>query len=105
MPKFILAYHGGPRFQPPQNGQQHMIDWKAWMEGLGDAVVDPGMPVGSSKTIGPDGVTNDGGSNPLFGITIVQAQDFDAALAMAGKCPHVALGGTMEVAEAMNMPM
>lgn len=28
-----------------------------------------------------------------------------AALAMAGRCPHVDIGGTIEVAPALDMPM
>lgn len=105
MTKFVFAYHGGPSSMTPEQGKQHMADWMAWREGLGDAVVDPGVPVGKSKTVGPDGITDDGGANPLSGITIVEAEGFDDACAMAASCPHVTVGGTIEVAEAMDMPM
>ena len=105
MPKYILVYHGGPENMTPDEGRQHMINWKAWSEGLGNAVVDPGMPVSVAKTVGPDGVTDGGGPNPISGITVVQADDFDAAIAMASACPHVSIGGTIEVAEAMDLPM
>ena len=105
MQKFILAYHGGPSSMTPEEGQQHMANWKAWMDGLGDAVVDRGVPVGKSKTVSKDGVTDDGGSNPLSGITIIQAEDMDAALAMVTGSPHVTMGGTIEVAPAMDMSM
>ena len=105
MPKFILAYHGGPKSMSKEEGAAHMAKWKAWMGSLGDAVIDPGTPVGPSKTVSADGVSDGGGSNPLSGITIVQADTMDAALKMAKASPHLDIGGTIEVAEAMNMKM
>lgn len=106
MPKFVLAYHGSPKIESKEAGATHMAEWRAWMQGLGDAVVDPGLPVGPSKTILPDGtVTNDGGPNPLSGFTILQADNIDAAIEMAKPCPHMAVGGSMEIAPAIDMEM
>lgn len=105
MQKFLLAYHGGKKFETKEDGMAHMEEWKAWMGGLGDAIVDPGMPVGASKTVSQDGVTDDGGSNPLSGITVVQADTIEQALEMAKACPHVSMGGTIEVAPTIDMEM
>ncbi len=105
MQKFIFAYHGNPDIKSPEEGQAHMTAWKAWMDGLGDAVIDRGLPAGPSKTVGRDGVTDDGGSNPLSGISIVQADNIETALEMAKRSPHVTGGGTIEVAPAMDMEM
>lgn len=105
MQKFLFAYHGGKNFETKEEGKAHMENWMAWMGGLKDAVVDPGLPVGPSKTVSADGVTDDGGSNPLSGITIVQAETIEQAIEMAKSCPHVSIGGTIEVAPAMNMDM
>lgn len=105
MQKFLFAYHGGKQFESKEEGMAHMKNWMAWSGGLGDAVVDPGMPVGASKTVSQDGVADDGGSNPLTGITVVQAENIEQALEMAKSCPHVTIGGTIEVAPAMNMDM
>ena len=88
----------------PEKGRAHMDQWMAWMNGLGAAVVDRGVPVGRSMTVGPDGVT-DGGPNPLSGFTIVEADDMAAALEMAKRCQHIDIGGTIEVAPALDMPM
>ena len=103
MQKYILAYHGGKKFETPEEGAAHMKNWQVWNAGLGDAVVDPGMPVGPSKTVSLDGVANDGGSNPLSGITILEAVNMEAVLEMAKTCPHISIGGTIEVAEAIQM--
>jgi len=105
MPKFLLAYHGAPQFKTKQDGANHMVAWRAWSQGLGDAVVDPGMPVGASRTVSSSGVEDGGGSNPLSGVTIIQADTMEAAVAMASACPHIDAGGTIEVAEGMDMEM
>lgn len=105
MPKFVFAYHGGPKSMTAEEGRAHMKNWKAWMDGLGSAVVDRGLAVGKSHTAGPDGISRDGGSNPLEGFTVVEAANMEAALEMAKRSPHVAIGGTIEVAPALDMPM
>jgi hypothetical protein len=104
MPKFAFAYHGAPEFKSKEDGQAHMQKWMAWMDGMGDAVIERGMPFKDAKTLSKDGVTDGGGANPLTGITIVEAADMDAAIELAKGCPHLN-GGTIEVAEAMDMPM
>lgn len=102
MANYIFAYHGGKKPESPAAGAQMMAKWQAWLAGLGDAVVNPGTPVGKSKTVSASGVTDDGGSNPLSGFSIVKADSMDAALEMAKGCPHLE-HGTIEVAETMEM--
>ena len=80
-----------------------MAKWKAWVSDLGDAVVNPGTPLGPSKTVSSDGVADDGGPNPLSGFSIVRADSMDAALEMAKACPTLDLDGTLEVAQVMKM--
>ncbi len=103
MSNYVFAYHGGKRPESREEGAKHMAKWKAWVGGLGDAVVNPGTYLGMSKTVSSGGVSDDGGSNPLLGFTIVKADSMDAALEMAKACPHLGLGGTLEVAEVMEM--
>lgn len=102
MPNYIFAYHGGKKPESPEEGAKHMAKWKAWMTGLGDAMVNPGTPLGKSKTVSADGVSNDGGPNPLAGYSIVQADDIDSAVKMAITCPFLEMG-TIEVAQVMEM--
>ncbi|MEP0176788.1 MAG: hypothetical protein ABJH28_16560 [Paraglaciecola sp.] len=105
MQKYIFAYHGTPKFETPQEGAKHMEEWQGWSASLGDAIVDPGIPVGPSMTVTSEGIVEGGGTNPLSGITIIQAESIDAAMKMAQSCPHINLNGTIEVAEAMKMEM
>ena len=30
MPKFVLVYHGSPKFETKEEGQNHMTAWRAW---------------------------------------------------------------------------
>ena len=102
MPEYILAYHGGKKPESPEEGAKHMAKWKAWLGGLGDAVVNPGTPLGMSKIVSNDGVSDGGGSNALTGFSIVKADNMDAALEMAKGCPFLEIG-TLEVAEVKKM--
>lgn len=105
MQKYLFAYHGSPQFTSPEEGQKHMVDWRAWSSGLGASMVDPGMPVTNGVIIGREGITEASGASTITGITIVQAETPEQAYAMAKSCPHITAGGTIEVSEAMDMEM
>ena len=104
MPKFIFAYHCQKPVEPPDFSEDIMQKWSRWMNNLGAAVIDPGYPIGKSKTVHHDRVTDDGGANPLEGFTIVEASDINAAIDMAKDCPHLEIG-TIEVAPVIDLPM
>ena len=81
-----------------------MAEWMAWFEQMGPAVVDGGNPVGPSSTVHPDGtISSDGGSNPLSGYSLVDADNIEAAIALAKDCPILRAEGSVEVAEAIEM--
>lgn len=104
MSKFLYVYHGGSAPESEAEGQKVMKAWTDWLASLGKAVVDGGNPVGMSKTLHPGGrVTNDGGTNPTSGYSMVEARDIDDAVAKAKACPHLASGGTIEVAPVIEM--
>ena len=102
MSNYIMAYHGGLIIEPPEGGAKGMEKFKAWVGSLGDAVVNPGTPLGMSKTVSSGGVSDNSGENRLIGFSIVKADSMDAALEMAKLCPYLEIG-TIEVAEMMEM--
>jgi hypothetical protein len=102
LPSYIIAYHGGKKPESPEEGARQKAKWKAWLDGLGDAVVNPGTPLGMSRFVSSGGVSDDGGPDPLTGFSIVKADSMDAALEMAKECPFLDIG-TIEVAEVMDM--
>lgn len=101
MPKFVLAFRGGMP-KSPDEGQKMMTDWNAWMAELGPALVDKGAGFGKSHFLTGPGSEGKAG-DALSGYSLVEAKDTDAALAMARKNPIFSLGGTIEVAECMQM--
>lgn len=103
MPKFVFAYHGGKKPESESEIAEVLGAWKSWLGGIGDALVDPGNPVGMSKTVTAGGVEDNGGSNPLSGYGLVNAADMDAALEIAKGCPIIQHGGNVEVAEAIEI--
>jgi hypothetical protein len=100
MPKYLLAYHGS-RIPDPADEQTELTSaWKAWMDHLGDAFEGSNNPVKITKTINADGsVGAGGGSNPVVGLSFITAGDMDVAIKFAKTCPHLAAGGSIEVAE------
>ena len=105
MNKFVFAYYGGPTSMTREEGQAHMANWMAWMESLGDAVLDRGHAIGESQTATEAGTGKHGGAIPLTGYSVIQAQDMATALDMASVSPHIKVGGTIEVAPVLDMSM
>ncbi len=101
MKNYVLIYRGGPKFASREEGAAYMEKWKAWMDGMGDAVVNRGAPFGRTMIVNADGASEGGGAS---GYTVLQAEDMDAALALVKPCPHTAFG-SIAVAEAMDMSM
>ena len=104
MSNYAFAYYGEPKFKSREEGAKYKAKWRAWVGGLGDALVNPVTPLGKPKTVSSGGVSGDGGSNRLTGFSIVKADSMIAALEMAKGCPHLE-HGTVDVAEVMEMGM
>lgn len=103
MPNYMLAYYdGGKAPESPEAGAKGRAKFQSWVMGLGDAVVNPGTPLGMSKTVGASGAVREGGANRLTGFSIVKANSLDAAVEMARGCPFLEMGA-IEVAEVMEM--
>src|SRR5260221_9572013 len=104
MSNYVFAYYGEPKFESQEAGANYQAKWRAWVGGMGDALVNPGHPMGMPKKVSSRGVSDVNDSNRLTGFSIVAADSLDAALDMAKKCPHLE-HGTVDVAEAMDMGM
>ena len=103
MAKYLFVYHGAGRPASKEDQEKAMAAWGAWFGSMGKAVINGGNPVGKSWTVKGSGVTKDGGSNPASGYSLIEAKDYDAAAAMAKGCPMLAGGGSVEIAEVMDM--
>ena len=101
MPKYVFAYLGGKQVVNPEDRAAQMTRWKAWVNGLGSRMVNPGLPLGFGKLVSSEGVS-ERGPNHLTGFSVVLADNMDAALEVAQRCPFLEIG-MIEVAEAMEM--
>ena len=55
MSNYMIAYHGGNQPSSKEEGMAQMGKWKAWVESLGDKVVNPGTPFPVSKIVTASG--------------------------------------------------
>jgi hypothetical protein len=104
MPKYVFAYHGGSAPKDPKEIKAVMDAWGAWFQSMGAAVIDAGNPVGKSSTVKSDGkLVSGGGANPLSGYSLIEAKNLEDAHKKAKGCPILKTGGTIEIAEALDM--
>jgi hypothetical protein len=103
MPTFLVTYHGGGG--PPASAEareQMMAAFHAWAAGVGDNMVDPGAPLGPSKVVTSDGVTDGAAAGRLGGYTVITAGSLDDAAKLVQDHPFVSRGGTLQVSEAVS---
>ena len=104
MAKYLFVYHGGKNPESDAEVAEVLDNWGNWFGSMGAAVIDGGNPVGKPSTINGDGsVTDNGGSNPASGYSLIEASDLDDAIAKARGCPILSADGTVELAEAIDM--
>jgi hypothetical protein len=104
MPNFMIAYHGGKKPGSKEEGAAHMEKWKAWIEGLGETIVNPGTPLPSSRIVTSTGVQNDDDPNSMNGFAVIKADNIDAAVEIAKSDPFLNTGGKIRVSQMMQMP-
>ncbi len=99
MPKFLITYHGagGPA---PEEAQQAMAAFTAWASSAGEALADPGAPLGPAKTVSAGSVSDGPADGPANGYSIVQAADLDRAVDLVKNHPFISRGGSLQVSTA-----
>jgi hypothetical protein len=95
MAKFVFTYRMPPEFTPGK--AETLSAWFAWFGGLGERVIDQGLP-----TYGTAAVGECGPGSALSGYSVVEAENLDAAVAIAEGCPALAEGGGVEVGSAVE---
>jgi hypothetical protein len=104
MTKFMMAYYGGNQPSSEEEGMAQMKKWKAWVEGLGDTIVNPGTPLPVSKIVTSSRVEDDNDPKAMKGFAVVKAESIEAAIAIAQSDPFLDKGGTIRVSQMMEMP-
>jgi hypothetical protein len=107
MAEFMFVYrHALDTFRTmaPEEMQQHMLKWQAWMnEGFQKGwMVIPGDGLKKQgRVVNGKGIVTDGpfveAKEIVAGFTIVQADGLDGAVEIAQGCPGLLTGGNVEV--------
>lgn len=117
MKKFLAMYMGTPPnmghnekwSQLGEEEQKAAIEkgmqaWGEWMGKYQDVIIDPGGPLGKTKSISEAGIEDI--SNQMTGYIVFQAESHEEAAQMFEDHPHFAIfpGDAVEVMEIMPMP-
>ena len=110
MTKFMFVYHApmspADAAPPdPEQMQEVMGQWMAWAGKVGGGMVDFGTPLANGVRVAADGGTSPS-TREVAGYSIIEADDLDAALALAKDHPHLNMPGgcEIEVHEALPVP-
>jgi hypothetical protein len=98
MATYVLSYRNPKGYSPtPETRAQ----WFAWFDGMGDALVDMGQPVGTRSELG----NCDSDATEIGGYSLISAPDLEAAVSIAKGCPHLDRDGGVEVGELLALPV
>ncbi len=103
MPNFMIAYYGGNKPSSKEEGMAQMERWKAWIEGLGETVINPGTPLPVSKIVTSSSVQDDNDPNSMNGFAVIKAESTDAAVEIAKSDPFLDMDGKIRVSQMMEM--
>ena len=103
MPNFMIAYYGGDQPNSKEEGMAQMAKWKAWVDDLGDTIVNPGTPFPASKIVTSSSVEDDNDPNSMKGFAVIKADTIEAAVEIAKSDPFLENGGTIRVSQMMEM--
>lgn len=110
MPKFLAIYTGtaGAAEKARAEGRVDeaagMKAWGEWMETHASAIADPGGPLGKTKKISPDGISDI--TNTAAAYIVVEAESHQAAAEMFLNHAHFTKfpGEGVEVMPILDMP-
>jgi hypothetical protein len=116
MKTFLAVYVGSPTsrqrmdwdaMDPAKRKEREAAGMNAWMEWgrvHADRTVVEGGPLGRTKRVGPDGVSDI--RNAMAGFIVVKAESHEAAAKMFENHPHFAIfpGEAVEIMECLPIP-
>jgi hypothetical protein len=93
--QYVLTFRGqvGRRLTAEEEGR-----WPAWFDQIKDSIADFGNRVGRVREVGGGRARSD----ELSGYIVINAGSLDGAAAVAGGCPILEQGGSVEVGEIVD---
>ncbi len=100
----MTAWNALPETERNARQQQGMAAWKAWAEKYHAAIVEMGGPLGKTKQVDSQGVTDI--TNLLTAFTVVRAASHEAAAKMFEGHPHFSIfpGEAIEIMPVLPIP-
>jgi len=105
MSRYLITYLGGNQPSTQEEGQHHFAKYKEWLRSIGDDVISPANPLKHIHTISPEGAVSESSRTSMSGFTIIEAESMFTALDIAKACPFLDIGGSLEVAELVQMQL
>jgi hypothetical protein len=99
MPKFLVTYHGSGA-PAPAEAREAMAAFMAWASSVGQAMIDPGAPLGPAKRVRSGSVDDGPAEGPANGYSILEAADLDSAVELVKTHPFIGRGGSLQVSTA-----
>jgi hypothetical protein len=98
------AFFGQPEAQRKAKEQEGIAAWGAWMQKHQDVLVFPGGPLGKTKLVSPDGISDI--TNKLGGFVVVRAESHEAAAKLFVNHPQFTIfpGEGVEIMPVMPIP-
>ena len=99
MPRFLVTYHGSEMSHDPEAMAKAREAFMQWAGKTGDALVDPGSPVQSTKTVSSTGAQDGPADGPFSGWSVIEAADAETALDVLQDHPFISRGGVLQISE------
>jgi hypothetical protein len=104
MTRFLVTYHGSEMPHDPEAIAQARDAFIQWAGKTGAALVEPGDPIRSFKTIDRSGTREGAAEGPFNGWSVIEADDADAALQILNDHPFIDRGGQLQVSQPLEFP-
>ena len=101
MANYLLLYHGGGMPATQEEKDKSMAAWGAWMQQVGENLVDAGNPCSDVKTVSQNGPAEFSGDR-VTGYSVVKADSMEDAVKCAQMVPVVTDSGSVDVYETFN---
>lgn len=103
-PEAMSRWQALPDAERQRRQEEGMAAWKKWGVDNAASIVDMGGPLGRTKRVATEGISDV--RNDLGGFTVVRAESQEAAAALFLNHPHFAIfpGDAVEVMEVLPIP-
>ena len=99
MPRFLVTYHGSNMPHDPESMAKARDAFMHWAGKTGAALVDPGAPIRSARTVSSNGPKDGPADGPFNGWSVIEAADLNAAAKLLAAHPFIGRGGVLQISE------